>query len=98
MKRLSAAFKDAPETPQQRALFWIEYVLRNSKIKKNYLRPASVDLKWYQLLLLDVIGFLLASIIALYMILKIFFRLITSLICGQSTKDNVTYVQRKKVQ
>jgi glucuronosyltransferase len=56
MKKLSAIYRDQPETPLERAVFWTEYVLRHGGAS---LRSVSADLPWYQYFLLDVIAVLL---------------------------------------
>jgi glucuronosyltransferase len=52
MKRLSAVYKDQPQTPLERAVYWTEYVIRHKGAP--HLRSAAADLSWYQYLLLDV--------------------------------------------
>ncbi|XP_005333334.2 UDP-glucuronosyltransferase 2A3 isoform X1 [Ictidomys tridecemlineatus] len=56
--RLSRIHHDQPIKPLDRAVFWIEFVMRHKGAK--HLRPASHDLTWFQYHSLDVIGFLLA--------------------------------------
>ncbi|XP_075401056.1 UDP-glucuronosyltransferase 2B31-like [Tenrec ecaudatus] len=58
--RLSAIHHDQPVKPLDRAVFWIEFVMRHKGAK--HLRPASLDLNWFQYHSLDVIGFLLACV------------------------------------
>uniref|UniRef100_A0A5F5Q1W4 UDP-glucuronosyltransferase n=1 Tax=Equus caballus TaxID=9796 RepID=A0A5F5Q1W4_HORSE len=58
--RLSRIHHDQPMKPLDRAVFWIEFVMRHKGAK--HLRPASYDLTWYQYRSLDVIGFLLACV------------------------------------
>lgn len=84
MKEVSSAFRDAPQTPQQRALFWIEYVLRNKNSSKNYLRPASVDLQLYQKFAIDVISLIILSLAAIYFTMKAIIRIILLLISGKN--------------
>jgi glucuronosyltransferase len=55
MKKLSAIYRDQPETPLKRAVFWTEYVLQHGGAS---LRSVSADLPWYQYFLLDVIAVL----------------------------------------
>uniref|UniRef100_A0A671FAZ6 UDP-glucuronosyltransferase n=1 Tax=Rhinolophus ferrumequinum TaxID=59479 RepID=A0A671FAZ6_RHIFE len=57
--RLSRIHHDQPVKPLDRAIFWIEFVMRHKGAK--HLRPAIHDLTWFQYHSLDVIGFLLAS-------------------------------------
>ncbi|KAF4519363.1 UDP-glycosyltransferase-07b, partial [Ephemera danica] len=51
-QRRSALFRDQLETPLERAVFWVEHVLRHKGAP--HLRSAALDLAWYQLYLLDV--------------------------------------------
>nr|XP_051675268.1 UDP-glucuronosyltransferase 2B13 isoform X6 [Oryctolagus cuniculus] len=66
---LSRIHHDQPMKPLDRAVFWIEYVMRHKGAK--HLRVAAHDLTWYQYHSLDVIGFLLACVaITTYLIMK----------------------------
>ncbi|XP_023600094.1 UDP-glucuronosyltransferase 2A1 isoform X1 [Myotis lucifugus] len=58
--RLSSIHHDQPVKPLDRAVFWIEFVMRHKGAK--HLRPASHNLTWVQYHSLDVIGFLLACV------------------------------------
>ncbi|XP_068831803.1 UDP-glucuronosyltransferase 2B4-like isoform X6 [Capricornis sumatraensis] len=58
--RLSAIQHDQPMKPLDRAIFWIEFVMRHKGAK--HLRPAAHNLTWFQYHSLDVIGFLLACV------------------------------------
>ncbi|XP_041035502.1 UDP-glucuronosyltransferase 2A1-like [Carcharodon carcharias] len=55
MQRLSGLHRDQPQTPMERAVFWIEFVLRHGGAA--HLRAASADLPWYAYHSLDVAGF-----------------------------------------
>nr|XP_023410885.1 UDP-glucuronosyltransferase 2B31-like [Loxodonta africana] len=67
--RLSAIHHDQPVKPLDRAVFWIEFVMRHKGAK--HLRPAALSLTWYQYHSLDVIGFLLACVaIAGFLVIK----------------------------
>ncbi|XP_049742112.1 UDP-glucuronosyltransferase 2B31-like isoform X4 [Elephas maximus indicus] len=67
--RLSAIHHDQPIKPLDRAVFWIEFVMRHKGAK--HLRPAALSLTWYQYHSLDVIGFLLACVaIVSFLVLK----------------------------
>ncbi|DAA28628.1 TPA: UDP glucuronosyltransferase 2B10-like isoform 2 [Bos taurus] len=67
--RLSAIQHDQPMKPLDRAVFWIEFVMRHKGAK--HLRPAIHDLTWFQYHSLDVIGFLLACVAtAIFVITK----------------------------
>ncbi|XP_069869178.1 UDP-glucuronosyltransferase 2B31-like [Dipodomys merriami] len=58
--RLSRIHHDQPVKPLDRAVFWIEFVMRHKGAK--HLRPAVHDLNWFQYHSLDVIGFLLTCV------------------------------------
>ncbi|XP_061445240.1 UDP-glucuronosyltransferase 2A2-like isoform X1 [Rhineura floridana] len=55
--RLSQIHHDQPMKPLDRAVFWIEFVMRHKGAK--HLRAAAHDLTWYQYHCLDVIAFLI---------------------------------------
>ncbi|KAM4854477.1 UDP-glucuronosyltransferase 2B15-like [Thomomys bottae] len=57
---LSAIHHDQPVKPLDRAVFWIEFVMRHKGAK--HLRPLAHNLTWYQYHSLDVLGFLLACV------------------------------------
>ncbi|XP_047655379.1 UDP-glucuronosyltransferase 2C1-like [Phacochoerus africanus] len=69
--KLSRIHHDQPIKPLDRAVFWIEFVMRHKGAK--HLRPASHDLTWYQYHSLDVIGFLLACVATIiFLVIKCF--------------------------
>ncbi|XP_015264253.1 PREDICTED: UDP-glucuronosyltransferase 2A2-like [Gekko japonicus] len=54
--RLSQIHHDQPVKPLDRAVFWIEFVMRHKNAK--HLRPAAHHLTWYQYHCLDILAFL----------------------------------------
>ncbi|XP_032772176.1 UDP-glucuronosyltransferase 2A1 isoform X4 [Rattus rattus] len=67
--RLSRIHHDQPVKPLDRAVFWIEFVMRHKGAK--HLRVAAHDLSWFQYHSLDVIGFLLACMAsAIFLVIK----------------------------
>ncbi|XP_049948377.1 UDP-glucosyltransferase 2-like [Schistocerca serialis cubense] len=60
MKRLSAVYREHKADSLERAVWWIEYVIRHKG--DPHLRSAVLDLHWWQLLLLDVVAFVLAVV------------------------------------
>ncbi|KAM6150530.1 UDP-glucuronosyltransferase 2A3-like [Erethizon dorsatum] len=67
--RLSRIHHDQPVKPLDRAVFWIEFVMRHRGAK--HLRVAAHDLSWFQYHSLDVIGFLLACVAsAIFLVTK----------------------------
>ncbi|XP_049808773.1 UDP-glycosyltransferase UGT5-like [Schistocerca nitens] len=69
MKRLSAVFREHQERSLDNAVWWIEYVIRHKGAP--HMRSAALDLTWWQLLLLDVIGFVVAvASVVVYLLYK----------------------------
>ncbi|EOB07005.1 UDP-glucuronosyltransferase 2C1, partial [Anas platyrhynchos] len=67
--RLSKIHHDQPITPLDRAVFWIEFVMRHKGAK--HLRPAAHHLTWYQYHCLDVLAFLFTcAAIAVFILVK----------------------------
>ncbi|KAK2541713.1 Ugt2a1 [Columba guinea] len=67
--RLSKIHHDQPIKPLDRAVFWVEFVMRHKGAK--HLRPAAHHLTWYQYHCLDVLAFLLAcAAIAVFILVK----------------------------
>ena len=67
MKQVSTLMRDQIESPLERAMYWIEYVIRHQGAP--HLRSSSRELSIYQRGLLDVIFFLLAvSLLMVYLI------------------------------
>ena len=70
VKRVSAIFKANPQTPLERAVFWIEHVL---KFGGDYLRSSRTDLYFWQVYAIDVYVFLLVIIYLIYRVIKLLF-------------------------
>ncbi|NXU94566.1 UD2A2 glucuronosyltransferase, partial [Xiphorhynchus elegans] len=67
--KLSKIQHDQPVKPLDRAVFWIEFVMRHKGAK--HLRPAAHHLTWYQYHSLDVLAFLFTCIaIAVFILVK----------------------------
>ncbi|PKK21120.1 UDP-glucuronosyltransferase 2A2 isoform X1 [Columba livia] len=67
--RLSKIHHDQPIKPLDRAVFWVEFVMRHKGAK--HLRPAAHHLTWYQYHCLDVLAFLLTcAAIAVFILVK----------------------------
>ncbi|XP_023199538.1 UDP-glucuronosyltransferase 2C1-like isoform X3 [Xiphophorus maculatus] len=65
--RLSRIHHDRPMSPQDEAVFWIEFTMRNKGAK--HLRVQAHELTWYQYHSLDVLAFLLIIDLLLIFIL-----------------------------
>ncbi|KAB0795112.1 hypothetical protein PPYR_11951 [Photinus pyralis] len=61
-KRRSKILHDQPMKPLDKAMYWIEYVLRHNGAP--HLRTAALDLRWFQVLCLDVILFAVFTVFA----------------------------------
>lgn len=66
MRKLSILYRDQPQTPLERAVYWTEYVIRHKGAK--HLRARSVDMPLYVYLLFDVIAVLLIGIICVILL------------------------------
>ncbi|KAK5640040.1 hypothetical protein RI129_010851 [Pyrocoelia pectoralis] len=60
---LAKLAQDQPMSGLERAIWWIEYVIRHKGAK--HLRSPLIDIPWYQYLLLDVIAVLLSCLMIL---------------------------------
>ncbi|XP_047112266.1 UDP-glucuronosyltransferase 1A1-like [Schistocerca piceifrons] len=70
MKQFSAVFREHQETSMDHAVWWVEYVIRHQGAP--HLRSAARNLRWWQLLLLDVIAFILAAtFVAVFLLYKV---------------------------
>ncbi|XP_059470049.1 UDP-glycosyltransferase UGT5-like [Neocloeon triangulifer] len=89
-KRRSKVFHDQPETPLERAIFWVEYVLRHKGAP--HLRSASLDLHWTQVALLDVY-----AVIILFIFISLFIPyFLVKKICCKSKANNSVQSKKKK--
>ncbi|XP_048418942.2 UDP-glucuronosyltransferase 2A1-like [Stegostoma tigrinum] len=86
MQKLSALHRDQPETPMERAIFWVEYVARNKAA--THLRTASYRLPWYVYYCMDVMIFLLS----LFLMVIVMTVLLLKRLC------NVTRKRKEKTQ
>ena len=54
--RASKIFKDRPMTPRERAVYWIEHVM---KYGGDHLHSYALDMPWYQYIMLDIFLFIM---------------------------------------
>ncbi|KAI4463415.1 UDP-glucosyltransferase [Holotrichia oblita] len=85
-KKLSVLLKDQQVTPVEKAVFWIEYVLRNGGAP--HLKSVAHDLTWYQYYSLDVILFLAIVVVVLVKIIRVVIRMIFCRKMKQKEKVN----------
>jgi len=61
VREMSTVLRDQPETPQERGVFWVEYVMRHKGAR--HLRSAARDLNFFQYHSLDVVAVLLLLVL-----------------------------------
>jgi glucuronosyltransferase len=88
MKKLSAIYRDRPQTPLEQAVFWTEYVLRHGGTP---LRSVSAELPLYQYLLLDVIAVLFIGTFlacaSLYFVLRLVYTVLLRFTISTKSKQ-----------
>lgn len=67
MSRLSSITKDKPMSSIDTAIWWVEYVIRHNGAP--HLRPASLDLTWYQYYMVDILCILILSLFLIFYVL-----------------------------
>ncbi|XP_078684852.1 UDP-glucuronosyltransferase 2C1-like isoform X4 [Branchiostoma floridae x Branchiostoma belcheri] len=80
--RLSRLHRDQPQSPMERAVWWIEHVIKHGGLP--HLRARAVELPWYQYYLLDVAAFLLAVCSAVLVLIWCSCFLVCRKICRKS--------------
>ncbi|XP_046981243.1 UDP-glucosyltransferase 2-like [Schistocerca americana] len=88
---LSRLFRDQPQPPLERAVYWTEYVLRHGGAP--HMRSAALDLSWWQLLLLDV-----AAFVAVCALAPVFLCLFVVRRCRRPRATRAAYAESKKKQ
>ncbi|GJQ80788.1 hypothetical protein Trydic_g9379 [Trypoxylus dichotomus] len=76
MQELAKKFKDQPQTPSERAVFWVEYALRNRNL--THLNIAAKYMRFYETMSLDIAVVALACICLLFYALHTIYQLIVS--------------------
>lgn len=92
-KLQSARFRDRPMSAMATATFWVEYTIRNGPAA---VKSPAVDLTWWQIELLDVYGFLLASAISLICASIFTLKLIINMILRIISNDRSNLKSSKK--
>ncbi|XP_062922136.1 UDP-glucuronosyltransferase 2C1-like [Mobula hypostoma] len=84
MKKLSALHRDQPESPMERAVFWIEYVARHKGA--GHLRSESYRLPWYTYYCVDVMVFLLSMFFMLTLLVVVALKKLCRMACRRKQK------------
>lgn len=66
--------RDQPMKPMDKAIYWVEYVLKYNGAP--HYRSTALELTWYQYLMIDVILFEILLIYTIYFTIKTFFNLL----------------------
>lgn len=90
MKRASHIFRDRPESPLEKAVYWVEYIIRHKGA--DHLKSAGVNLSWFSYFLLDIIGVFIILLVLLWMVAK---RVADKLFDGN---NNVKELQSQKMK
>uniref|UniRef100_A0A8D9BS66 UDP-glucuronosyltransferase n=2 Tax=Cacopsylla melanoneura TaxID=428564 RepID=A0A8D9BS66_9HEMI len=75
-EQVARLFQDRPMPPLDTAIYWIEHAIRHGG--GAHLKPASLDLYWWQYVLLDVIFVLLLIPILIFLFIRYFIRYMAS--------------------
>ncbi|XP_036145525.1 uncharacterized protein LOC105840599 [Monomorium pharaonis] len=81
-RNLSRQFLDRPLNTLDTANYWIEYVI---KYGENSLRSPAMDLTWWQLYLIDVIGFLVFCVVIVIVVIVFIVRFMLKIIKNNSS-------------
>ncbi|KAK8404010.1 hypothetical protein O3P69_000225 [Scylla paramamosain] len=82
--RMSASLRDQPTTPQERAVFWTEYVIRHRGAPQ--LRCPAAQLSWVEFLMLDVMGLLLLALLLLLFLIRRLLRAVSDVLFSDHSK------------
>ncbi|XP_011881506.1 PREDICTED: UDP-glucuronosyltransferase 2B31-like [Vollenhovia emeryi] len=85
-RNLSRQFLDRPLNPLDTAAYWIEYVI---KYGEDSLRSPAMDLSWWQLSLVDVIGFLLLCATIVIAVTAYITRFVLGIINGDNSSSHL---------
>lgn len=84
-KELSERFRDRPLPPLETAIYWVEYVARHKGA--HHMRTAAVGMPLYKYLLLDVVAFLAAVVLAVLYVTFVLVRLAFRKVFGRSSSS-----------
>lgn len=84
-KKISSRFKDQPQKPMERAIYWIEYVLRNENV--DYMKTSAQFLNGIQYYNVDAYALIILAILTALLIpilvMRKIYRIIGKLIFGE---------------
>ncbi|XP_064647866.1 UDP-glucuronosyltransferase 2C1-like isoform X2 [Lineus longissimus] len=86
IQKASKIFKSRPMAPRERAAYWIEHVMEHGS---DHLQAYTNQLAWYQILLLDVMAFILVVVLLVCFIIYKCVRFICRRCPSTSRKEKV---------
>ncbi|XP_018784293.1 PREDICTED: UDP-glucuronosyltransferase 2B7-like isoform X2 [Bactrocera latifrons] len=90
VQTFSRLYRDRPMTPRETVVYWVNYVLRHKGAK--HMQSPAVHMNRWQLLSLDVIGFLLAIVLTISVVIV----KVCKLICCRGRKNKLPKVEKAK--
>ncbi|RZC32879.1 UDP-glucuronosyltransferase 2C1-like, partial [Asbolus verrucosus] len=91
VQKRSKLMHDRPLKPIDSAVYWIEHVIRYKGAP--HLRPAGVDLKWYQREMVDVILFIFLGVTTICVIIYVTVKKLIALVGRKTTKTPIKNVK-----
>lgn len=85
--KVSAALKDQPQSPTERAVFWTEYVIRHNGAPQ--LKSPAVELSWINYLMLDVLLCIQIGLYVLYKLTRFMLKVILNILFSNNDKKKV---------
>ena len=82
----AATFKDAPMTPREKALYWIEHVIKHGG---RHMRSYAMDMVWYEYLMLDILGFVFVVVTSILLTVVCIGKKIMGFLCNSKRKEKV---------
>uniref|UniRef100_A0A3P9LIR2 UDP-glucuronosyltransferase n=1 Tax=Oryzias latipes TaxID=8090 RepID=A0A3P9LIR2_ORYLA len=84
MQRLSRLHRDQPVKPMDKALFWIEFVMRHKGAA--HLKAQSYNMSWFSYRSVDVVLFLTAAVLLVILTSFMFIRCLFRAVCKRKVK------------
>ncbi|CAL4070509.1 unnamed protein product [Meganyctiphanes norvegica] len=96
VNKMSAAIKDQPEHPLDRAIFWTEYVIRHKGAPQ--LRSPAAQISWINFLNLDILVLAHLALYVIYKLMKVLLKVTMKILLGIlfSNKPQVTKLENIK--
>ena len=93
MKEMSTYIRDQPETPKDRAIFWVEYTLRHKGAR--HLQSVARELNFFQYYNLDVVAVLFSAVTSIILLILFILKKVLQLVIRLIRR---AVSQKKKIQ